>query len=76
MSKYPQVLLLGNGINQAYGGDSWSALLQSISKNDRIPKDTKLTLPMPLQAVLVTNDHVSTALKENRDNVFGKIVGS
>lgn len=57
----PSVLLLGNGINRAYGFLSWSELLNKISDQ----KDLKLEgVPAPLQAIILTNDNVDTKLKE------------
>lgn len=66
MRKYPQVLLLGNGLNRAYGGISWGNLLKEISRRDDLPLD-ELKSPMPLQAILVTNnDIISMAKQENQ----------
>lgn len=60
----PQVLLLGNGLNRSFGGVSWSDLLQQISTRKDIDI-SKLKGPLPLQAVLVTDNHVGTAMKEH-----------
>ena len=57
---FPQVLLLGNGINQAYGGGSWKDMLKAITQRDDLPE--KLNSPMPLQAILASNDRLSAAL--------------
>lgn len=58
---FPQVLLLGNGINQAYGGGSWKDMLKAITQRDDLPE--KLNSPMPLQAILVSGDQLSTVLR-------------
>ena len=58
---FPQVLLLGNGINRAYGGGSWVDMLKTITKRDDLPKDLKS--PMPLQAILRSNDQLSMVLR-------------
>ena len=68
----PQVLFLGNGVNLSYGGISWSDLIQKISRrNDFDWKNSEM--PMPLQAILATNDHIRTSLKENKDIFRGRI---
>ena len=66
----PQVLLLGNGLLQAYGGISWEQLLQQIANRDDLPKKKDwygehldLESPMPLRAIIVTKDHVDEAMK-------------
>ena len=53
----PQVLLLGNGMNRVYGGASWAGLLQKINRTPFTPEEVK-TIPLPMQAVLLSEDHV------------------
>lgn len=72
MRKYPQVLLLGNGLNRAYGGISWGNLLKEISRRDDLPLD-ELKSPMPLQAILVTNNDIKGALKKCEKSMYGSI---
>ena len=68
---FTKVLLLGNGLNRAFGGISWGGLLNRINMSDF---DTKyLKCPMPLQAILVTGDHIKQAMKENQDSFFGEV---
>jgi len=62
----PNVLLLGNGLNQANGGPSWREFLENIAVDEYKGKVGNLTSPEPLKAVLVTNDNVNTALKEEK----------
>ena len=57
---YPQLILLGNGINRAYSGGSWNDMLRAITQREDLPAN--LNSPMPLQAILVSNDHLSNAL--------------
>lgn len=71
--RVPQVLLLGNGINNAYGSISWNKLIEKISTNPKIPKGAKLKSPMPLQAILVTEDQVEFALKNHKQVFYGAI---
>lgn len=70
---FPKILLLGNGINRAFDADSWEDMLKAITERNDLPKE--LHLPMPLQAVLVSNDHLSKKLSdpENQKNWFGKL---
>ena len=67
----PQILLLGNGLNLAYGGTSWSELLNRIRVRDDIPE--KLHCPMPLQAVLYTNNDIKTAMQNQKQKLFGSL---
>lgn len=69
--KRPQVLLLGNGLNIGCGGKSWDELMKMICCNPNITGDVKLNSPMPLQAIIVTNDHVDEALKKNKGEFYG-----
>ena len=59
--KIPNVLLLGNGINRAFGFLSWDGLLNPASKNKSLSLDG---VPYPLQAVILTNDNVDVFTKE------------
>ena len=68
-SAYPQVLLLGNGLNRAFGGESWEGLIKKFWKNDDILYDKNpqvKEVPFPLQVVLGTKDAVDAAILENR----------
>lgn len=71
MIKKPQVLLIGNGINMAYGGMSWKELLKMIKVNESASND--LTFSMPLQAILFTEDGIGEAVRKNREKLFGNI---
>ena len=67
----PQVLLLGNGLNIHFQNDkNWKSLLTAISRRPDIDPE-RLTWPMPLRAILLTNNHVDSALKENREGLSG-----
>lgn len=69
----PQVLLLGNGVNRAFGGGSWGQLIRDISCNEALPPDCTLHLPMPLRAILVTGDTVGVRLREAGEILYGKL---
>ena len=66
--KYPQVLLLGNGLNRAYAGAGWGDLIKEIQTNEKIdPASAEFkNAPFPLQAVLATDDTVDRSIKSNR----------
>lgn len=68
--RFPQVLLLGNGLNRSYGDGDWKKLLEQVKTNPKINLDNDVykKVPYPLLAVLATDDHVNTATK-NR-NLF------
>ncbi len=61
----PRVLLLGNGLNRVYGGASWAGLLEKINRTGYTPEQVK-GIPMPMQAVLLSEDHVDVSLKDLR----------
>jgi len=67
-----QVLLLGNGLNRAFGGDSWSNLLETISQRSDFNIGS-LTSPMPLQAVLLTNNHLKEAMRNQQKAFWGEL---
>ena len=82
MNKYPQVLLIGNGINRAYGGDSWTGILKRISKRigftkqqepEKIEKKEEtpgslLNIPQPVisQPVSIETDNTQGAVNKIR----------
>ena len=59
-SNHPKVLLVGNGLNLAYGGVSWTNLLKQIARPGDLPLN-ELQSPMPLQAILMTNNNIKEA---------------
>ena len=61
----PRVLLLGNGLNRVYGGASWAGLLDKLNRTGYTPDQVK-GIPMPMQAVLLSEDHVDVSLKDLR----------
>lgn len=65
---FPQVLLLGNGLNRLVQAVGWNELLTQIKKNPKICMDDKTcsSLPYPLLAVLATDDHVDRAINEKQ----------
>ncbi|MDE6725977.1 MAG: SIR2 family protein [Ruminiclostridium sp.] len=63
----PQILLLGNGINQTFGGCSWDKFLEQID----IRKDkAELKCPEPMKAILVTENAVDVQIKAHKDIFF------
>ena len=65
----PNVLLIGSGILQAFGGENWDNFLDSITTRTDLKEDTNC--PAPLKAIIVTGDHVDTALKKKFSNPIG-----
>lgn len=68
---HPQVLLLGNGINLAFGGRSWSGLMKSLSTRTDLPEE--LSCPMPMQAIIYTENKLKDAMKGKRNELFGSV---
>jgi hypothetical protein len=72
MSKKQKILLLGNGILQAFGGESWNEFLASICKRPKLPSPDKINCPEPLKAILLTGDQVNVAMKEKCAKILGR----
>ena len=65
----PKVLLIGNGLSRAYNAESWDCFLDSINRKKEefpTPKDI-VDMPMSLRIILLTENHVRTAMKENKE---------
>ncbi len=58
--KREKTLLLGNGINRAFGLISWDELIKKELKDSGITEEQakKLTMPYSMQIILATNDNV------------------
>ena len=68
----PQVLFLGNGLNLAYSGISWSDLIGKIAKRDDFDW-SRSEMPMPLQAILASENQIRTSLKTAKEDFRGRI---
>lgn len=66
LNRVPTVLLVGNGISQAYGACSWSDVLKNLSQNKdvEINSEELKNIPNPLKAVIVSDDHLDQRMKE------------
>lgn len=71
MGANKQVLLVGNGLNRAYGGVSWGELIGAIKERDDLPE--KMSSPMPMQAIIATNNGIRTAMKNHKKEFWGEI---
>lgn len=69
---YPQVLLLGCGLNRAYGSDSWDQLIDHLSECNSFQS----TLPMPLKVILATKGSVTSAIKSHGNMLWGTVKNS
>ena len=60
----PNILLLGNGINKAFGKSSWDDLINEMATEIFTDEEKKRieTMPYPLRPVIVTNDQVDRQL--------------
>lgn len=70
-NKYPQILLLGNGINRVYGCNSWDDLIGRIAKGGSYGEN----LPMPMRIVLATNNQVESQLSVFLSNEISNLNG-
>ena len=72
MYKFPQILLLGNGLNILNGGESWKEFLNDIKDESTDVDINQLKSPMPLQAILISNNSIDKKLKLKRDKLLPK----
>ncbi len=72
--KYPQVLLIGNGLNKAFtDAKLLKEILNDMTQNKNIPPNAELKMPFPLEVVLRTNDSVNNKMKELSKQMYGKV---
>ena len=67
--KRPDVLLLGNGLNNAFDGTAWNALIHKMAKRDDLPE--QIALPYPLQILLATCGDYAQSLQGMQDALVG-----
>ena len=72
MHKHPHTLLLGNGLNLSYGGTSWSDLMKNINVRDDF-NPCEMCSPLPLQAILLTNNNLKETMKSHSRVFYGKV---
>lgn len=77
--KIPQVLLIGNGLNRAYGAGDWDQFLADLTpKYGSKPMTRKevagLVMPEPMKAIHVTNDRVHLAMSDKEIDYYGSVV--
>lgn len=70
--KHPEILMIGNGIERAYGGLSWTKFLNHISVRDDFDSE-KLECPMSMQSILLTNDNLGILMKNHSEEVRGEL---
>lgn len=70
-NKIPQVLLVGNGLNQTCGGRSWTGLINDINVRQDIPSFRNSSIPLPMQAILATNNHLKEAMRNKKQEFMG-----
>lgn len=61
----PKVLLLGNGINRSFNGDSWDSIVDAITKVElnQKEKDILSSMSFPLRAIVATDNDVQNGVK-------------
>lgn len=66
-SKTPNVLLLGNGINRAFGESSWEAVINGLSTGEFDCRQKWVeaihSLPFGLQTIVISSDSVSDGME-------------
>ena len=73
LNRKPQVILLGNGLNLAFGDSptSWTELLEKLTAEKYKGKINPKILPNTLQIILRTNGEVNGVLKEFKNELKG-----
>lgn len=66
----PEVLLLGNGLNNASNGTKWSKLISDMSLRKDLP-EKNIDLPYPLQIQLATSGKYMEILKTKTKDLVG-----
>ncbi len=67
--KPPAVLLLGNGLNNAFNGTQWNALIHKMACQTDLPE--KMNLPYPMQIQLATCGKYAQVLCDRREDLAG-----
>lgn len=71
----PQVLLLGNGINIGYAKNSfsWKQLLDKVTIVADRPEYNNVSVPLPLDIIIRTNDNVEKQMKTIHKEMYGNV---
>ena len=69
--KTPEVLLLGNGLNNAFDGTTWNALIYKMARRKDLPK--RIDLPYSLQILLATCGDYAQSLRDMQDALGLKV---
>lgn len=67
--RIPEVLLLGNGLNQAFHGTEWNALIHKMARQTNLPE--KIDLPYPMQIQLATCGEYAQVLCKWQEELAG-----
>lgn len=65
----PEVLLFGNGLNNAFHGTEWNALIHKMARQTNLPE--KINLPYPMQIQLATCGEYAQTLCEWQEDLAG-----
>ena len=68
---YPQILLLGNGINRMFEANGWGDLINKLSCNPRIDPEIIKEVTYPLRVVLATGDNMESQIQINKELFYG-----
>lgn len=70
-NRRPQVLLLGNGLIRGFSelALSWKELVRKLSTDPSVPEE--INMPLPMEIVLRTQDHVNIVLDEHKGELYG-----
>ena len=79
-NRIPNVLLLGNGINRAFGASSWDNIINNLSTGeyDSKPKWAKeiQKLPNSLQTVVISSDSVNDGMRQVSEKLMPSAIGN
>ena len=66
MNNKNAVIFYGNGINRAFQGDSWEALVKLVANKYECEYsyDDIKKLPFPMQIIIASDDHVDAAMRD------------
>lgn len=76
----PNILLIGNGINQAYGEASWDKVLETLSTGEYDYNDVVFSkikkLPYSLQTILISSDSVDAGMHDIAERMLPREIST
>lgn len=72
---FPQILMLGNGLNRAYSKDDWNDFLRKCS-NMGEKEYEQLCSPMPLRAIIATDNNIYNSIRAKKEELIKQCISN